>query len=64
MSSDDKAELKAITEELITLFKSYPKQASSALILHQEYCLQSGVLPEGNVLDLALDVMPLIEQLE
>ena len=39
MSSEDKAELKAKTAELITLFKGNPKLISSALILHQEYCL-------------------------
>lgn len=62
--ADDDAQLKSVTETLISEFSTAPRQVSSALILHQEMCLSRGLLPEANVLDLAEDVMPMIEQLE
>jgi len=60
----DCSDIKTKTEELIVQFKSSPTQVISSLLLMQEICLQSNVLPNANVLDLSEDIVTSIEQLE
>ena len=56
--------LKTRTEELILQFANHPKQVSSQLILFQELCLSSNILPDENILDLSPDITHLLDQLD
>ena len=45
-------EIKAETERLIGDFEEHPKQVGARLVLFQELCLDRGILPNANVLDI------------
>ena len=56
-------DVKAETERLIREFCENPRQVGSRLCLYQEVCLERGILPSENVLDIDDDIQHQIQQL-